>query len=433
LYVREKPGEYYGDTLFADIEKGIRRPLFESHLVHRFCSSLAETKLVLEKMSDEEGFEKLRFERYDQLSEKADEAIQHIRQFIVGEVDILKDEKIAAVIDIIKKFNSEKIVIFCVYKATADYIVKSIEKHLPGISIKSTVDKNADELEVIIQNFAPEANSIDLNDETDSIPEKANENDIRVLVATTAMSEGFNFQDASIMINFDLPWTVLVLAQRMGRILRPWKNPRDIHIFTLIPSTMKHAGLNHALNWNKRLHQRNKDFSSFADIPVIVEKSDEFEMFDLAKTISTFDKQELNLDDVYKFIENADNLQTSSFIDDLAVLEDDDIKEFKRLPDGIRSFKNSNLESESLYMLIRYRNAFYPALFMGNGDIAMDHDKIDEIMKSIRSSKEEDYSIRFTDITRLDSWYNRSIKKWASEKKVNIEEITVRCMMVLTK
>jgi len=433
LYVREKTEDEYQDSLFNDFDKGIRRPLFESHLVHRFCSSLAETDLVLEKMTNEEGFERLRFERYEELGRKAEEARHHIQQFISHENENCNDEKINAVINIINRFEHEKVVIFCVYKATADYIVKSIERYLPSVRIKSTVDKNADELETIIQSFAPVANSIDLNDDTDEKQILAYINDIRILVATTAMSEGFNFQDASIMINFDLPWTVLVLAQRMGRILRPWETPRDINIFTLIPSTMEHPGINHALNWNRRLHQRNKDFSSFAEIPVIVERSDEFEMFDLAKTMNQFDKVELNLDDVYKFIENADNLKTSSFIDDLAMLRDEEIKDFKRLPDGIKSYKDSRLNSDLLYTLIRFKNGFYPAIFNENGDLVLDHDKIDEIMKHIRSTVDEGSSISYSDTYKLDKWYNKAIKNWAMIKKVGIDEISVRCMMVLNK
>lgn len=433
LYVREKPAEEHQNSLFSDYDKGLRRPLFESQLVHRFCSSLAETDLVLEKMCDEEGFEKLRFERFEELGRKAEEARSYLKQYISHENEECNDEKINAVIDIVNKFENEKVVIFCVYKATADYIVKSIERFLPGIRIKSTVDKNADELESIIQNFAPVANSIDLNDGTDEKQIPSDATDIRILVATTSMSEGFNFQDASIMINYDLPWTVLVLAQRMGRILRPWEEPRDIHIFTLIPSTMEHKEISHALNWNRRLHQRNKDFSSFAEIPVIVEKSEEFEMFDLAKTMNQFENVELNLDDVYRFIENADNLRTSSFIDDLAVLGDEDVKNFRRLPDGIKSYKNSPLDFDALYALIRFRNGYYPAIFNDNGNLVMDDDKIDEIMNLIRSAEDEEYSVSFSDTFRLDRWYNKAVKNWAVIKKVSVDEISVRCIMVLNR
>ena len=429
LYVRDDSDES-SFSLFGDFEKGIRRPLFEAHLVHRLCSSLGEAEVVLEKMCDVNGFEKMRFERCDELKGLAFEARRHIQKSASEVSGGPGDEKIRAVIDILKKYEDEKAVIFCVYKATADYIVSQIEKYMPGTGIKSTVNRNADELEQIIQEFAPVANSIDLGDSDEPDPQ-TDAGGIRVLVATTAMSEGFNFQDASIMINFDLPWTVLVLAQRMGRILRPWKSPRDINIFTLIPSTMSSPSISHALNWNRRLHQRNRDFSSFADIPVIVERSDEFEMFDLARTMKQFDRVELNLDEVYSFIEKADGLHTSGFLDDLASLSDDDFRVLRRLPDGVRSFKEKSLESELLYMLIRFRNANYPALFDESGKLIVDHDRIDDIMGMIRSSRDETCSLTIPDVDRLDGWHDRAIQNWALAKDVSPEEITVRCLMVL--
>jgi len=149
--------------------------------------------------------------------------------------------------------------------------------------------------------------------------------------------------------------------------------------------------------------------------------------------MNQFDRVELNLDDVYKFIENADNLRTSSFIDDLAILGDEDVKNFKRLPDGIKSYKNSLFEFDALYALIRFKNGFYPAIFNENGDLVMDDDKIDEIMNRIRSAEDEEYSIRFSDTFKLDKWYNKAVKNWALLKKVGVDEISVRCMMVLNK
>lgn len=433
LYVREKQPDELQNTLFNDSVSGVRQPLFEAHVVHRFCSSIAEADAVLEKMEDDEGFERLRFERYEELGLKAKKARVGLEKYLDINNSRYEDQKINAVIDIIKRYENEKVVIFCVYKATADYIVKSVEKVLPGIRIKSTVDKNADELESIIQSFAPVANSIDLDDSDVEEQTNSNENDIKILVATTAMSEGFNFQDASIMINFDLPWTVLVLAQRMGRILRPWKTPRDVYIFTLIPSTMEHPDINHAMNWNRRLHQRNRDFSSFSEIPVIVEKSKEFEMFDLAKTMNQFDKVEMDLDQVYKFIENADNLHTSSFIDDLAALQDDDLKYFKKLPDGIKSYKNTILDFTSIFVLLRFKNRYFPAIFTDQGEFYMDHDKIDDIMKIIRSTKDEGHSLNLMDSYKFDKQCNKIIKKWSSEKAVNSDDVSIRCVMVLNK
>ena len=44
--------------------------------------------------------------------------------------------------------------------------------------------------------------------------------DVRVLVATDAAGEGVNLQNASLMVNYDLPWNPNRLEQRFGRIHR---------------------------------------------------------------------------------------------------------------------------------------------------------------------------------------------------------------------
>lgn len=44
--------------------------------------------------------------------------------------------------------------------------------------------------------------------------------EVRVLIATDLLSEGQNLQDAFIVVNYDLPWAVIRLVQRAGRVDR---------------------------------------------------------------------------------------------------------------------------------------------------------------------------------------------------------------------
>ena len=44
--------------------------------------------------------------------------------------------------------------------------------------------------------------------------------ELRVLIATDVLSEGQNLQDASIVVNYDLPWAIIRLIQRAGRVDR---------------------------------------------------------------------------------------------------------------------------------------------------------------------------------------------------------------------
>ena len=415
--------------LIDDGIRGKRDPLFESRVMHQFCSSLKEIDTALSKMQIDGGYEKIRFENQEGLTSFAGGLRCGLQPHFDESSTACDDEKVLSIMNIISEHEGEKTVIFCHYIETSKYIVKCLKKYMPGMTAETTAEKDPDEIEVIIRRFAPVANSIDIDDDENGLD--LQENGIRVLVATGAMSEGFNFQDASVLINFDLPWTVLVLAQRMGRILRPWHEPRQVYIYNLIPSTMKNEKMHHAMNWRTRLIERNTEFRSFADIPVIVDKGSEFEMVDLARTMNGCGDEEMDIDQVFKFIQNADELQTSSFIDDMAGLSDGDIEILRGLPEGIKSCRYAPVQEICMYMLFSYRDRIYPVLFDRHGNILMDSEKMDTIMRLLRPAPDEEAAIIPCDPDELDRWVGLSRNTWAISRKTGPEEIAVLCYMIL--
>lgn len=63
--------------------------------------------------------------------------------------------------------------------------------------------------------------------------------DYEVLVSTDAGGEGINLQSANVMINWDIPWSMVRLEQRMGRLHR-LKQARDVFVYHLVsPNTME--------------------------------------------------------------------------------------------------------------------------------------------------------------------------------------------------
>jgi hypothetical protein len=48
-----------------------------------------------------------------------------------------------------------------------------------------------------------------------------------VLIATDVLSEGQNLQDCAIVVNFDLPWAIIRLIQRAGRVDRIGQQSAD--------------------------------------------------------------------------------------------------------------------------------------------------------------------------------------------------------------
>ncbi len=415
-------------SLYQSDMKGKRDPLMEARIVHQFCSSLKEVDTLLGKMGVEGSFKKLRFEKQEELTKYVFEVRCELKS-IINAIGMPEDDhKLSSVIDLINNHAGSKIVIFCHYRETAKYITGRLGACLPHLRVETTVEKSPEDIEQILKRFAPVANTIDLDGEE----EIKSEDEIDVLVATGAMSEGFNFQDAPVLINFDLPWTVLVLAQRMGRILRPWHEPREIVVYNLIPSTMKNEKLHHALHWNQRLLTRNEELHSFSDIPVIVKQNEKFEMIALAGSMTTLGDSDLDLNQVLNFIEKADNLQSSAFIDDLAKIDNDQIAEIMDLPDGIKSYKMANVKSQLLYLLLKYRERYYPVIFNRKGEIVLDSEKMDEIMNIIRSDEKEEACTPKILPEDLDLWVAHSLDAWAVSRKVfNQVDLHIVCMMVL--
>ena len=58
----------------------------------------------------------------------------------------------------------------------------------------------------------------------------------RVLVATDVASEGMNLQDASAVVNYDLPWNPVRVMQRIGRVDRLGALNREVVLAHLVPA-----------------------------------------------------------------------------------------------------------------------------------------------------------------------------------------------------
>lgn len=113
--------------------------------------------------------------------------------------------------DLNTKYPNTKILIFTESKDTLDYLWKKISSW--GYSVN--VIHGGMSLEQRVQ------------------AEKIFKNETQVMVATEAAGEGINLQFCNLMINYDLPWNVNRLEQRMGRIHR-YGQKKETFVFNLI-------------------------------------------------------------------------------------------------------------------------------------------------------------------------------------------------------
>lgn len=136
-----------------------------------------------------------------------------------------KYSEISEKISELLKDNSErKIVVFSSFADTANYVQsKLISDGFRALLYTGGASKT--DRSIVKQNF----------DASCSESEQANDYDI--IVATDALSEGFNLNRAGVIINYDIPYNPTRVVQRIGRINRINKKMFDnIYIFNFFPT-----------------------------------------------------------------------------------------------------------------------------------------------------------------------------------------------------
>jgi hypothetical protein len=81
------------------------------------------------------------------------------------------------------------------------------------------------------------------------------EGELRVLIATDVLSEGQNLQDCAIIVNFDLPWAIIRLIQRAGRVDRIGQQADTIHCYSFLPAD----GVERIIRLRSRVRARLKE------------------------------------------------------------------------------------------------------------------------------------------------------------------------------
>ena len=160
-----------------------------------------------------------------------------------GEWNPSQDAKLAALHQILEsKHAGEKVLVFTQFADTVHYL----ERHLKGGGIESLsgVTGGAADPTRLAWRFSPKSN------------EKggliAPEDELRVLVATDVLSEGQNLQDCAIVVNYDLPWAIIRLIQRAGRVDRIGQSAANILCYSFLPA----EGIERVIRLRARVRQR---------------------------------------------------------------------------------------------------------------------------------------------------------------------------------
>jgi superfamily II DNA or RNA helicase len=158
------------------------------------------------------------------------------------------DTKIDALQRLITETHpGEKVLVFSEYADTAEYVGDTLRARLPDVAIESVTGATSDPT-VPARRFSPKSNAT-----LGGIPRGQTE--LQVLVATDVLSEGQNLQDASIVANYDLPWTIIRIIQRAGRVDRVGQESPRVDVYSFLPQ----EGVEKVISLRKRIAQRLKE------------------------------------------------------------------------------------------------------------------------------------------------------------------------------
>ena len=136
-----------------------------------------------------------------------------------------EDRKIDALCELLTKTHpQEKVLIFTQYSDSANYIKNQLVSR--GIEQVGVATGDTPDVTDLVKRFSPTSND---NRNLNSADE------IRILISTDVLSEGQNLQDAHIVLNFDLPWALIRLVQRAGRVDRLGQVSDKILCYSFLP------------------------------------------------------------------------------------------------------------------------------------------------------------------------------------------------------
>jgi superfamily II DNA or RNA helicase len=167
-----------------------------------------------------------------------------------------------------EKHKDEKVLVFTQFADTAYYLTEQLKSR--GITNLECATGDVENPTALAHRFSPSSNN-----KSDIIKGSS---ELRVLISTDVLSEGQNLQDAHVVLNYDLPWAIIRLIQRAGRVDRIGQQAERILCYSFLPED----GIEQIIKLRKRLTSRIKDNSE-------VVGSDE----------TFFDGDPVNIQDIY--------------------------------------------------------------------------------------------------------------------------------------
>ncbi len=158
-----------------------------------------------------------------------------------------EDRQLNALYDLCSvKYAKEKIIVFTQFADTAHYLFEQLKKR--GIKRIECATGDSEDPTDLAYRFSPVSNEV----KKEELGEKG---EIRVLITTDVLSEGQNLQDGYIVVNYDLPWAIIRLIQRTGRVDRIGQKSEQILCYSFLPED----GIERIIGLRRRLTRRIRE------------------------------------------------------------------------------------------------------------------------------------------------------------------------------
>jgi superfamily II DNA or RNA helicase len=160
-----------------------------------------------------------------------------------GAWDANGDTKLQALLALItRQHPNDKIIVFSQFSDTVDYLAGRLKAK--GLKALEGVTGDTEDPTAIAYRFSPGSN--ERRNKIDAAKE------LRVVLATDVLSEGQNLQDCAIVVNYDLPWAIIRLIQRAGRVDRIGQKSDTILCYSFLPAD----GVERIIRLRSRVRQR---------------------------------------------------------------------------------------------------------------------------------------------------------------------------------
>ena len=142
-------------------------------------------------------------------------------------------------------FPDRKVLVFSQFADTVFYLEAQLNRR--GVQALAGVTGNSPDPTQLAWRFSPHSNQRPGQGQP--------EHEFRILVATDVLSEGQNLQDCHVVVNYDLPWAIIRIIQRAGRVDRIGQKAEEILCHSFLPAD----GVERIINLRNRVRTRLRE------------------------------------------------------------------------------------------------------------------------------------------------------------------------------